>query len=323
MAHDPSDNRCILALSVCALFACNRGNFSEVAKPAAVVPAATAPQTRAAESTPSPQAVGAANAALPVQAPSGQVPDPSPASAARGCSAAMVSVSTARMPRKGTPPTPTGESFCIDRSEVTVADYAACVQQAKCTEPEPYDTKVEDNLYRAFCNWHHPEGRDRHPANCVSFDQARTYCAARGARLPTDVEWRWVASNGDKTAYPWGGAAPDGTRVNGCGTECPAAVRSVTGNPEMRPAYKQNDGYVATAPVGSFSKGDTASGIHDLAGNVSEFVVPVAAPESTGDLTAGGGCFTQDSRMMSASRFTRTAWSSATSPSLGFRCASD
>jgi hypothetical protein len=64
-------------------------------------------------------------------------------------------------------------------------------------------------------------------------------------------------------------------------------------------------------------------GVHDLSGNVAEFVVPVAAPVSAGDLTAGGGFLTQNAKMMSARVQTRTAWSGATSPDLGFRCISD
>ncbi len=236
----------------------------------------------------------------------------------------MVSISTTRMPRKAASASPKGESsLCVDQAEVSVADYVACIARAQCTEPEAYDTKVEDNLYRAFCNFRHPEGRGRHPINCVSFDQARSYCAARAARLPTDIEWQWVASNGAQTLYPWGKAAPDGTRVNGCGTECPSAVKAITGNPEMVALYRQNDGYVGTAPVASFPKGDNAASIHDLAGNVAEFVVPIAAAPSTGDLTAGGGCFTQNARMMSAGGFTRTAWSTARSPDLGFRCVAE
>ena len=244
-----------------------------------------------------------------------------PSASPTGCSPTMQMVSMTGMTRANASRLAGVASLCVDRNEVTVSEYAACVTQGKCTtEPDTYNARFEENLYRAFCNWHHPEGRERHPVNCVTFDQASAYCASRGARLPTDIEWSWIESNGGRTRYPWGNAAPDAKRVNGCGTECPPAIKAATGNPEMRPAYRQNDGFAATAPVASFSAGDTESGIHDLAGNVSEFVVAVAARESTGDLTAGGGCFSQNSKEMTASYFTRTAWASATSPSLGFRC---
>jgi formylglycine-generating enzyme required for sulfatase activity len=214
-------------------------------------------------------------------------------------------------------------SFCLDLSEVTVSDFAGCVTRSTCTEPKPYDATIRLDRYRAFCNWHHPEDRAQHPVNCVSYDQARVYCASREARLPTDVEWTIAASNGGQSLYPWGPHPPDGSRVNGCGLECPPAVRRIADRADVVAQYPKSDGFPSTAPVGSFPRGDNRVGVHDLAGNVAEFVVPSAAPESTGDLTAGGGFLTQNARMMSARVQTRTAWSGATSPDLGFRCAAD
>ena len=211
-------------------------------------------------------------------------------------------------------------SICFDRTEVTIAAYTVCVQAGQCTEPTAYTTDDPYERYHAFCNWRHPEDRSAHPANCLSFKQAQAFCAARGGRLPTDVEWKWVASNGGRTRYPWGDAAPNSTRVNSCGLECPDAVRALTADPSLRPLYKQKDGYIGTAPVGSFPKGDNAEGIHDLAGNVAEFVSPVSSAESTGDLTTGGSCFSHKPEQLAATDFSRTKWAGATSPSLGFRC---
>lgn len=213
--------------------------------------------------------------------------------------------------------------LCLDLSEVTVADYEECVSRGACTEPKPYDPSIRPDRYRALCNWRHPEGRDRHPINCLTYDQAKIYCSFRGARLPTDVEWAAAASNGGRSAYPWGESRPDGTRANGCGRECPAGIRRLVGHADVRAQHNTDDGFVGTAPVGAFPKGDNALGVHDLAGNVAELVVPVGAPESAGDLTAGGGFLTQKITMMSARVQTRTAWAGAASPDLGFRCIAD
>lgn len=213
--------------------------------------------------------------------------------------------------------------LCLDLSEVTVADYGACVERGACSEPKSYDTSIRLDRYRALCNWHHPEGRPRHPINCVTQDQATAYCSSHGARLPTDLEWTVAASNGGQSPYPWGAHLPDRSRANGCGHECPPGIRHAVGHSDVVAQYVGDDGFVGTAPVGSFPRGDNKSGIHDLAGNVAELVVPKAAPESAGDLTAGGGFLTQKAKMMSARGLTRTAWSGATSPDLGFRCIMD
>ena len=202
-----------------------------------------------------------------------------------------------------------------------MADYTTCAARHQCTDPQPYNVEQRLDRFQAFCNWKASDDRSHHPINCVSFEQATKYCAASLARLPTDVEWRWAASNGGQTKYPWGAATPDQTRVNGCGRECPPKVRALTENSELTAAYPGDDGFAGTAPVGSFPAGDSLLGIHDLAGNVAELTVAVAARESTGDLTAGGGCFSQQARLMSAAVQTRTAWSGATSSDLGFRCA--
>jgi sulfatase modifying factor 1 len=225
---------------------------------------------------------------------------------------------TAAMKREGV-----ATLLCLDLSEVTVVDYEACVTAGACIAPQSYDPSIRLDRYRALCNWRHPEGRDRHPINCVSYEQATAYCAFRGARLPTDVEWTLAASNGGQSLYPWGAFPPDATSVNGCGRECPAAIRRIVGHADVVAQYPGNDGFVGTAPVGTFPRGDNRLGVHDLAGNVAELVVPQAAPESAGDLTAGGGFLTQNTKMMSARVQTRTAWSGATSPDLGFRCVAD
>gem|GEM_PF-6970162 len=68
-------------------------------------------------------------------------------------------------------------------------------------------------------------GRENHPVNGITSDQAETYCQWRGGRLPTLAEWSAFAgvagipvSGQEKPSsgrlFPWGDAAPDETRAN-------------------------------------------------------------------------------------------------------------
>ena len=113
-------------------------------------------------------------------------------------------------------------AFCMDRTEVTVAAYRACTSRGPCTVP--IDTSVLWGLAHTHCNW----GRsvtDTHPVNCVDWNQARNYCAWAGGRLPTEAEWEYAARGVESRQYPWGDAAPDGTRANLCGSEWGGAPR--------------------------------------------------------------------------------------------------
>lgn len=91
--------------------------------------------------------------------------------------------------------------FCVDRLEVSTAEYESCVERGKCTAPR-------GNMYT--CN-SVEKGRGDHPINCIDHEQARAVCRARGARLPTEIEWEYMARGGaEMRAYSWGDAHPDG-----------------------------------------------------------------------------------------------------------------
>jgi formylglycine-generating enzyme required for sulfatase activity len=132
-------------------------------------------------------------------------------------------------------------AFRIDRTEVTVSAYADCHDSGSCSAP---DTSGMSGR----CNWDKPERVD-HPINCVTWEQARVYCAWVGKRLPTEAEWEMAARGGDGRRYPWGNEVPLCSRAN----------------------YGRCVGDV-TEPVGSHPTGASASGALDMAGNVDEWV---------------------------------------------------
>ena len=134
-------------------------------------------------------------------------------------------------------------TFQLGRTEVTVAQYRRCVDAGTCSKPET----------TTYCNWG-KGGRDDHPVNCVSWDDARAFATFAGGRLPTEAEWEYAARSGGRDqAYPWG----DGTAT------CERAVVSDGGD---------GCGRDRTWPVCSLPDGNSTHGVCDLAGNVWEWV---------------------------------------------------
>jgi formylglycine-generating enzyme required for sulfatase activity len=159
----------------------------------------------------------------------------------------------------------------MDKTEVTVGAYAKCVQAGACTVPgdEPSGHGATDETIKKLgplCNANKPD-RQQHPINCVDWDQANAYCTWAKGRLPSKAEW--LAAAGTRT-YPWGDEPLGAKRLNACGPECEAMFERTIGK-KFTPLYAESDGFEATAPVGSYPAGATASGILDLAGNVGEW----------------------------------------------------
>ena len=125
--------------------------------------------------------------------------------------------------------------------------------------------------------------------SAVTRADAAAYCAARGGRLPSEDEWIAAASSGAPTGtptrYPWGDT----------GAVCRRAAWGLS----RGPCAHRGDG---TDTVGAHPSGDTPLGLHDMAGNVAEWVAPAsesrekaAADAATLDIgVARGGSWQSD-----------------------------
>ncbi|MDP2345590.1 MAG: SUMF1/EgtB/PvdO family nonheme iron enzyme [Deltaproteobacteria bacterium] len=157
------------------------------------------------------------------------------------------------------------ESFAaleVMRSEVTVAEYRRCTTAGRCPAPPR----------GAGCNYD-VRGRGAHPMNCVSWTEARDWCAFVDARLPTPDEWEHAARGSTTTLFPWGDALPDSTTANLCDLNCPPLPRideKVLAR-SKRIQRQIDDRYAGSAPIGSFARGTNSNGLVDLAGNVWEW----------------------------------------------------
>ncbi len=180
-------------------------------------------------------------------------------------------------------------AFSIDKTEVTVAQYARCVAAGKCSEEGltmPHGAGGDDKEHpgRAWaCNWE-KAGREQHPINCVDWDQAKTYCEWAGKRLPTEAEWEKAARGTDGRKYPWGNRGyGEAGRVANIADE--TAKRN---QPNLTVAEGYDDGFYETAPVGSFPAGASPYGALDMIGNVGEWTADWYDKERKGRAVRGG-----------------------------------
>lgn len=96
----------------------------------------------------------------------------------------------------------------------------------------------------------HREGLNNLPVTGVDWQDTHSYCAWREMRLPTEAEWEKAARGIERFEYPWGNEW-DIKKANAAGGK---------------------DWGNGIAPVGSYESGASPYGVHDMAGNVMEWV---------------------------------------------------
>src|SRR5262245_20189823 len=197
------------------------------------------------------------------------------------------------------------DGFYLDQFEITVARYAAFLKATgNVGAPEEWHTLAIE--------------RDGAlPVVGVDWSDADAYYRWAGRRLPTDAEWERAARGSDERKYPWGNDAPTDARARFL-------------KDYQNPVYK--DG---VAPVGSHPQGISPFGIHDLAGNVWEWVAdwfgesfppgesrnPQGPKSGTAKVMRGGGWYDPPEQLTTTRRM--QASPEHRDESVGFRCAKD
>lgn len=137
-------------------------------------------------------------------------------------------------------------------------------------------------------------------ASDVTLEQARAACRARGGRLPTEDEWIVAAAGDRPRRYPWGDT----------GAVCRRAAWGLV----RGPCAEGSDG---PDTVGAHPEGATPLGVHDLAGNVAEWV------EAESGAVVRGGSFETDLATELRTWVRREVTPGARDRTIGFRCAYD
>jgi formylglycine-generating enzyme required for sulfatase activity len=210
----------------------------------------------ASESKTAETASGASGASTNTSGNAPATPEPAPKAAA-ACPEGMVLVPGGSFKMELRKDPVTVAPVCMDVTEVTADQYAACVKSGKCSA---------SNLKCAAEATFEAADKGNHPIVCVDFNQAVSYCAAQNKRLPSDEEWEWAARGGaEGRAFPWGNNTPKDQL-------CWSGVRTRNG----------------TCAVGSMPAGDNPQGIHDLAGNVFEWTTTKNDPRTKVRVGRGG-----------------------------------
>ncbi len=270
---------------------------------------------------------------------------------------------TMRMPDEPMPHAVTVDAFHLDRTEVTNAEFARFVKAtgyrttaeqpvdwevlrrelpagtprpddaalqpgslvfAPTTAPVPLDDERQWWRWTPGASWRHPSGPKSgidalatHPVVHVSHADATAFCAWMGKRLPTEAEWEYAARGGlEGTRFSWGDDPITPARANVWQGTFPVVNRG-------------DDGFVGTAPVGSFPA--NGYGVVDMAGNVWEwtadrFVAPSLDPAMAGapdERVIRGGSFLCHESYCTGYRVAARMHATPTTTLMntGFRCA--
>ncbi|HNW83021.1 MAG TPA: formylglycine-generating enzyme family protein [bacterium] len=146
--------------------------------------------------------------------------------------------------------------YKIDKYEVTVSQYQACIDNGACNNDNENEPHYATENAGSDCNITLTD-RGNHPMNCVTWFGAKVYCEWLGKRLPTEAEWEKAARGTDGRIYPWG---------NEPEPDCEHAVMNDAD------AGGYGCGNNGTMEVGSKLDGRSPYGAYDMAGNVWEWV---------------------------------------------------
>lgn len=147
------------------------------------------------------------------------------------------------------------QSFYIGKYEITNAQYKVFIDETQYDGSDHPSSKRSEPFLNDFKDGNYSKNQANYPVCYLNWWHANAYCdwlsrkIGKIVRLPTKDEWEYVAGGTGKRIYPWGNEW----------------------HPKRCNWGSDIDGFKGASPVGSFPKGATPEGVHDLCGNIWEW----------------------------------------------------
>jgi formylglycine-generating enzyme required for sulfatase activity len=168
--------------------------------------------------------------------------------------------------------------FAMGVYEVTVSEWAACVQDKAC---------------RPIADWSKENPNPLIPATGISFEDAQAFVAwlsvqsGKSYRLPSEAEWEYAARAGSADAFAWGATiSPSDANYDQTASYRSSPTAPYRGYPEAVNAY----------PPNSF-------GLYQMSGNAWEWTQGCADQQCRSRIARGGSFESTPGELRLANRF--------------------
>ena len=178
---------------------------------------------------------------------------------------------------------PTKEEFPTAPPENLVAGSTVFTTTPQAVELNDY---FQWWSYVPGADWRHPtgpdsdlRGREKHPVVQLAYEDATAYAKWAGKRLPTEAEWEFAARGGVAGGlYAWGNDLKPGGKFQ---------ANIYQGRFPVEGGDTGEDGFKGIAPVAQYPP--NAYGLHDVSGNVWEWVSDWYRPDTYARQKLAGG----------------------------------
>ena len=144
------------------------------------------------------------------------------------------------------------DEFWIDKYEVSAGQFAEFLNKVDNVKGYYLDNKFGTLFYDG--RFHPRQGLENYPINNVTWSAADAYCRSKEKRLPTEAQWEKAARGTSAQIYPWGNAAPSESKARYLKT------------------WTEEQKHKVMVPVHALTEGQSPYGLHNMAGNVKEWV---------------------------------------------------